>query len=393
MLDEDKFSSNLLALAKKVQGAFKSIIGGKPTLEQEGRYLLVTVEEPDLDRVIDVIQDTLPAKWRTFTVASDEGDTYEYAPVQRVGAPFVSAYQGDNDETSIALFGTYTEGDLREGVLSVFNAYLMEKQSPSLRSKILELRGALGEGDATFQGKEGLWRTTKGGTHIFIPDKGEPMVGKNLTLKQAKAQSRNPAISSMGRKRGGSDGGVGGGDGAEPVTKSNWKDKLKAAFKKVGHALVHPIVAVKDLITKPEARKELKDHIVKSVKRETAETKQMLGTYGKALKGQKVSPEDRKQAIHQTVDLIKTAMTAAAVAHLFAGGALKAIATLTSPIDEVIAMGIDGPLRKATEKVFGQAHGLLPSAFYEGVESPDALMGKIIDAVLDELAKAEAEDL
>jgi len=261
-IDEDKFSSNLIALARKVQAAFKSVIGGKPKIEQEGRYLLVSVAETDLDYVTQTMKGALPSNWKEFDVAADEeGTTFEYAPAQRIGAPFASVYAEDDGESSVALLGTYTDADLREGVLNVYQQSLMEKRSPgTLRGKILELRQAVGgenlyelgimlglrrqqqpetpaekearekedlrqarnrrdaadavrekpyndarkaAGDKrtadfetkhkdeleTFDGKKGVWRTTKEGRLIFIPSDGsEPRMDSHI--KKASKQSK-----------------------------------------------------------------------------------------------------------------------------------------------------------------------------------------------------------
>ena len=402
-LREGKFEATLVGLARKLQQAFKAMMNEAPPIEQEGRYLILTVREPDLDHVVLTMKKALPSNWKMFKVETDNDEsTFEYAPQQRVGAPFVSAHLGDDADSSVVLLGTYTAPDLAEGVVNTFRKSLMERTS--LHSLITGLRAHLDEKSdpnrtTEFRGKKGVWRTTSTGKHIFIPTKGAPMVGNDDKINK-KVQA------ALAAKPAGSSAGDGTASKAEPakdelakgsVTPSNWRDKFKALAKKAGHQLIHPFVAMKNLATKPESRAELKAHIKGAIKKEEAhikgaikkevgESKRMVSTIGRALKGEKISPEDRKQAIHQTADLVKTAMMTMAVAHIFAGGIAKALAILASPVDEVVGMAIDIPIRKATMKVFGVAHGLLPSAFYEGVESPDAVIDKVIDAILDELA-------
>lgn len=177
-------------------------------------------------------------------------------------------------------------------------------------------------------------------------------------------------------------------DSSAKVTESNWKKKFGEIAKKVGHQLVHPFVAAKDLLTKPEARKELADHVKKSVRKETKETKHLVSTIKKAVSGEKISKEDKTRAVNQAVDLVKVALIGATVAHLFHGGVMKAIGTLASPVDEVVGVAVDAPLRKITEKVFGSAHGILPSAFYEESENEHDVMDRVIDAIIDEIAKS-----
>lgn len=57
----------------------------------------------------------------------------------------------------------------------------------TLRTALFDLRALVERGEASFQGKVGIWRTTAGGTHIFIPDDGSspvmPKQGPDLKLK------------------------------------------------------------------------------------------------------------------------------------------------------------------------------------------------------------------
>lgn len=231
----------------------------------------------------------------------------------------------------------------------------------------------------TVNGKKGVWRTSDAGHDIFFPDDGsEPTM--------------NPHVKKAWKARSGAEGGkakaagAGATDGGGKATASNWKDKLKAIAKSVGAQFMHPIHAARDLIKKPEARAKLKEHIKKSIKKEVAETGHLLTTLGRAMQGEKVSAEDRSKAIHQAADLVKTALVVGIVGKFAAGGLGNA--AIASVLDDVVALAIDKPLRLVTAKVFGQAHGLLPSAFYEGTTNANELLDKIVDAILDELAGA-----
>jgi hypothetical protein len=300
-----------------------------------------------------------------------------------------------------------------------------------LRGKILELRQAVGgenlyelgeRSDPTdsvkFQGKLGVWRSTAKGNHIFIPDKGEPMVGKSLTLKKAQAASASANAHSLRLKQAPAvSGGAGAGD-AEPVTQSNWKGKWKAfvsnpKVKKLGDVIKSPFLMAKELIKDPETRQRAKDHIKNAVKNETEATKKMFGTLGRAINKTPppVTKDEAKEVVHQVVDLVKAGLGVATLGHMAAHGLAQLIAALLTPMDELVGMAIDHPLRAITKKVFGKAHGILPSAFYEGPrvfmtvdslrragsvlqeadKTPEALFDEIIDAILDEMAKDELE--
>ena len=178
---------------------------------------------------------------------------------------------------------------------------------------------------------------------------------------------------------------------AEPP-KKDWKEKFKEMAKHAGHQLAHPFVAAKDLVTKPEARKKFSKYLKGAIRKEVKETKHLKDTIKRALKGDKIYEADRRKAINQAVDLVKVALLGATVAHLFHGGVVKAIGALASPVDEVVAMGIDKPLRDVTEKVFGSSHGLLPSSFYEEAENEYDVLDRIIDQILAGIANSDFDE-
>lgn len=179
---------------------------------------------------------------------------------------------------------------------------------------------------------------------------------------------------------------------AKPAAPVSKHPNLRKALGHAWHTVVHPFHAAWDLARKSEARKELRTKIVKAVKQEGRETKALLGTLGRALKGEKISAAERSAAIAQTADIVKTALISYAVGHIFAGGVVKALATLASPVDEIVGIAIDKPLRAVTAKVFGGAHGLLPTAFYESEQSAEAMLMKLVDAILDEMGESGIDD-
>jgi hypothetical protein len=182
--------------------------------------------------------------------------------------------------------------------------------------------------------------------------------------------------------------------------KQDWKEKFKAMAKHSGHQLIHPFIAAKDLLTDPAKRKKFGKYLKGAFHKEVKETKHLRDTIGKALSGERVYDVDRKRAINQAVDLVKVGLIAGTVAHLFHGGVIKAISALASPVDEVVGMAIDKPLRDITERMFGHSHGLLPSSFYESIYEADneedavnAVLDKIVDAIMDEIAKSKDFDV
>jgi len=209
-------------------------------------------------------------------------------------------------------------------------------------------------------------------------------------------------------------------EGEKPKTK---KGALKAAAGKAWHAVTGPFKAAFKLATDKKYRAEFKKTMGDAIKKETKETKQLLATLKKAVTpGQKVTKEERNAAINQVADLAKVALLGTFAGHMAAEGAVKFLATLASPLDEMAGIMLDGPLRRVTKKIFGKEHGLLPDSFYSGDDekkdkhewvdrldrldeifglgkkkapekAPEqALLEKIVDALFDELAKEGFSD-
>lgn len=163
----------------------------------------------------------------------------------------------------------------------------------------------------------------------------------------------------------------------------------------IGHAvgaITHPFHAALDLIKKPEARKALKDKMMTAVKKEGRETGALVKTIGKALRGEKITSTERNAAISQVADVAKVAALTFVAGHMFAGGVAKALITLASPVDEIAGIALDKPLRAITTKLFGAAHGLLPTAFYESAKTVDDVLGALFDAIIDELSDVKVSD-
>lgn len=164
--------------------------------------------------------------------------------------------------------------------------------------------------------------------------------------------------------------------------------KAKHTLHHAWHHLAEPFKAAYGLATDKKQRKAFAKKIGDAVKSEVKETKQMAGTFRDIFTGKKVKPEAKKQAVHQLVDVAKVVMAGAMVGHLAHLGIGKLLASLASPVDEIVGAALDGPLRKATSKLFGHEHGLLPSAFYSPKEAEGPDFSKMSD---DEIIERMAE--
>lgn len=107
------------------------------------------------------------------------------------------------------------------------------------------------------------------------------------------------------------------------------------------------------------------------LKKEAGETGKMMRTALKVcLPGVHTSPEERKQFAHQFLDIAKGvalgAMMMTPVGVLGIG-----LVAMGFRLDKVFDQLLDKPLRHATEKVFGEEYGILPSSFYSPLEDPE----------------------
>jgi hypothetical protein len=134
------------------------------------------------------------------------------------------------------------------------------------------------------------------------------------------------------------------------------------------HMLIHPFLAIGKMFVSPSFRNEVKISFKRALKHEVRASKHMMSVAGRLARGEEVKPQERKAAMHQlTAILVKAVLVYFAgphVSHLFASGFWKAGATLLSPIDEVLMVLLDKPLRAATKKLMSADIGLMPSGFY-----------------------------
>lgn len=137
----------------------------------------------------------------------------------------------------------------------------------------------------------------------------------------------------------------------------------------VWHMVTGPFVKMYQLATSARARTETKAWIKRVIARETAETQFMWDVARRVANKEVVSKTETRKAVHQFVDLVKTALVSGFLTYTFghlliyAPGELAAM--LMSPADEIATILLDIPLLYATEHLLGQAFGLLPTAFYE----------------------------
>lgn len=184
--------------------------------------------------------------------------------------------------------------------------------------------------------------------------------------------------------------------------------KIKAALHGAWHAVSDPFKKAWQLATDKEYRTEVKDFVVRAAKKEGTQTKEMAKHIARAMKGEKLTKEEKAMVADQLADIVKASLITGVVAHAAAGGVAQFLATVASPVDELVGVALDGPLRKLTKKMLGREHGLLPTSFYEeGVtftmlrlleakpykEGDEyEVIQKLVDAVLDELSKSGISD-
>jgi len=134
------------------------------------------------------------------------------------------------------------------------------------------------------------------------------------------------------------------------------------------HMITHPFIAAWKMVTNPQYRAKVIVGIKRAIRHEVRATRHMIVVAQRLLAGEEVKPQEVRAAVIQFVDIAMKVIIGVFVgphiAHLFAHGVLKALASLLSPLDEVIGVMIDKPLRWATQHLIGESIGLLPSGFY-----------------------------
>lgn len=184
----------------------------------------------------------------------------------------------------------------------------------------------------------------------------------------------------------------------ELLGEATWQ-KVKEGAKEAGHAVVAPFKAAYRIATVPSETEKFKTQMKGALKQEGKETKAMVKTFGKRLVGKKTSKEEKHAAWNQLIDLGKVAGAGALGAKM---GIVKTAKAAVMPTDELVAVGVDKPLRKVTKKLFGHSHGLLPSAFYQDhsknktiKESIDSefVIDFIVEYICEELTKIPVYEL
>lgn len=139
-------------------------------------------------------------------------------------------------------------------------------------------------------------------------------------------------------------------------------------FRGLWHMVVAPFLGLKKLVTSAKFRAEVKASFRRALSHEVRATKHMIGVAGRLARGEEVNPQERKAAMHQLVDILSKAVliyfTGPHITHMFAGGIWKALGALLSPLDEIIVILFDKPIRAASKKLLSADIGMLPSGFY-----------------------------
>jgi len=134
------------------------------------------------------------------------------------------------------------------------------------------------------------------------------------------------------------------------------------------HMLVHPFLAIGKLIRSSSFRNEVKTSFKRALKHEVRASKHMLSVAGRLARGEEVRPQERKAAMRQLVQVLTKSVLlyfiGPHISHLFAGGIWKALAALLSPINDVMLVLLDKPIRAAAKKLMQADIGLMPSGFY-----------------------------
>ena len=134
------------------------------------------------------------------------------------------------------------------------------------------------------------------------------------------------------------------------------------------HMIAAPFIGIGKFITSSKFRSEVKNSFRRALNHEVRSTKHMINVAGRLMRGEEVSPQEKKTAMHQLVDILSKAVLAyfagPHIAHMFSHGIWKALAALLSPIDEIVVVLLDKPLRAANSKLLSADLGLLPSGFY-----------------------------
>lgn len=136
----------------------------------------------------------------------------------------------------------------------------------------------------------------------------------------------------------------------------------------IWHMIAQPFIGISKLITSSTFRNEVKTSFKRALRHEARATKHMISVAGRLARGEEVKPQERKAAMAQLIDVLSKAVliyfAGPHIAHLFGGGIWKVMAAIASPLDEILLILLDKPLRAASRKLMSADIGLMPSGFY-----------------------------
>jgi hypothetical protein len=137
----------------------------------------------------------------------------------------------------------------------------------------------------------------------------------------------------------------------------------------VWETFTHPFVTAWKLITSNQARSETKFWLKTIARKEATKTRHMMAVASTLARGGEVERAELGKAVHQFVDLLKTALILGVLTHHFGPQLIRdplhVLGVLASPADELVGLMLDKPLRIVTRYLLGQGFGILPSSFYD----------------------------
>lgn len=137
----------------------------------------------------------------------------------------------------------------------------------------------------------------------------------------------------------------------------------------VWETFTHPFTVAWKMLTSSQARAETKTWLKGVARKEATKTRHMVGVAATLARGGEVDRADLAKAVHQFVDLLKTALIVGVLGHHFGPqiiqDPLHVMGVLASPADELVGLMLDKPLRMITRYMLGQGFGILPSSFYD----------------------------
>lgn len=137
----------------------------------------------------------------------------------------------------------------------------------------------------------------------------------------------------------------------------------------VWETFTHPFAAAWKLLTSNQARSETKRWLKTVGRKEITKTRHMLVVASTLARGGEVERADLTRAVHQFIDLLKTALILGVLTYHFGPTLIRdplhVFGVLASPADEIIGLMLDKPLRMITRHLLGQGFGILPSSFYD----------------------------